>query len=200
MATTKSSGRGRPQKSTSTAFFVPDVKFPVQVPKPPQTSPQAVSALIVAISEDAIKVKLIPSMQEVRRLLDETFGPGGWRMRRYAADGRLWCQVGVYIPEAREYCDKEAGGLFLPCRDPALMREVTSFVQAASFWGVCRDVMELDEILLKSTQVPISKDDKSRCHLQTSIKVDRFAYDDAGHISMVQFVTGEGKKVLWPEK
>ena len=30
-------------------------------------------------------------------------------------------------------------------------------------------------------------------------KLDRFAYDDAGSITMVQFVTGEGKKVLWPE-
>ena len=200
MATPKASGRGRPQKSASAAFCMPDVKFPVQVPKAPQTSPQAVSALIVAISEDAVKVKLIPSMQEVRRLLDETFGPAGWCMRRYFADGRLWCQVGVYSPDTREYCYKDAGGLALPCRDPALMREVTSFVQAASFWGVCRDVMELDEILLKNTQVPITKDDKNRCHLQTSIKVDRFAYDDAGHITMVQFITGEGKKILWPEK
>lgn len=74
---------------------------------------------------------------------------------------------------------KDAGGLSLPCRDPALMREVTSFVSAASFWGVGRDVMELDDIVLKSTQVPIVKDDKGVCRLQTSLKVDRFAYDDA---------------------
>lgn len=92
-----------------------------------------------------------------------------------------------------------AGRLSLPCRDPALMREVTSFVSAASFWGVGRDVMELDDIVLKSTQVPIVKDDKGVCRMQTSLKVDRFAYDDAGSITMVQFVTGEGKKVLWPE-
>ena len=80
-----------------------------------------------------------------------------------------------------------------------VMREVTSFVSAASFWGVGRDVMELEDIVLKSTQVPIVKDDKGVCRMQTSLKVDRFAYDDAGSITMVQFVTGEGKKILWPE-
>lgn len=199
MATPKASGRGRPQKSASAAICAPDVKFPVEVPKAPQTAPQAVSVLIKAISEDAIKLKLLPGANAVRDMLDKTFGNGGWRMRRYSADGRLWCQVGVYIPSTREYCDKESGALNLPCRDVAQMKEDTSFVSAASFWGVGRDVMELDDIVLKSTQVPIVKDDKGVCRLQTSLKVDRFAYDDAGSITMVQFVTGEGKKILWPE-
>lgn len=199
MATPKASGRGRPQKSASAAVCAPDVKFPVEVPKAPQTAPQAVSVLIKAISEDAIKLKLLPGANAVRDMLDKTFGNGGWRMRRYSADGRLWCQVGVYIPSTREYCDKESGALNLPCRDVAQMKEDTSFVSAASFWGVGRDVMELDDIVLKSTQVPIVKDDKGVCRLQTSLKVDRFAYDDAGSITMVQFVTGEGKKILWPE-
>ena len=199
VATPKASGRGRPQKSASAAVCAPDVKFPVEVPKAPQTAPQAVSVLIKAISEDAVKLKLLPGANAVRKMMDEIFGNGGWRMRRYAADGRLWCQVGVYIPGTREYCDKESGALNLPCRDVAQMKEDTSFVSAASFWGVGLDVMELDDIVLKSTQVPIVKDDKGVCRLQTSLKVDRFAYDDAGHITMVQFVTGEGKKVLWPE-
>lgn len=199
LATPKASGRGRPQKNASAAVCVPDVKFPVEVPKAPQTAPQAVSVLVKAISEDAIKLKLLPGANAVRDMLDKTFGNGGWRMRRYSADGRLWCQVGVYIPSTREYCDKESGALNLPCRDVAQMKEDTSFVSAASFWGVGRDVMELDDIVLKSTQVPIVKDDKGVCRLQTSLKVDRFAYDDAGSITMVQFVTGEGKKILWPE-
>lgn len=199
MATPKSSGRGRPQKSVSQAVCTPAVKFPIEVPKAPQTAPQAVSVLNVAISEDAVKVKLLPSMKAVSEMLDKTFGPAGWCSRRYFADGRLWCQVGIYSPDTHEYVFKDAGGLNLPCRDPALMREVTSFVSASALWGVGRDVMELDDILLKSTQVPIGKDEKGRVHLQTSLKVDRFAYDDAGHITMVQFVTGEGKKILWPE-
>ena len=199
LATPKTSGRGRPQKSTSAAVCAPDVKFPVEVPKAPQTAPQTVSVLIKAISEDAIKLKLLPGANAVRDMMDKTFGAAGWTMRRYFADGRLWCQVGVYCPQEREFVYKDAGGLSLPCRDPALMREVTSFVSAASFWGVGRDVMELDDIVLKSTQVPIVKDDKGACRLQTSLKVDRFAYDDAGSITMVQFITGEGKKILWPE-
>lgn len=199
LATPKASGRGRPQKSVSAAVCAPDVKFPVEVPKAPKTAPQAVSVLIKAISEDAIKLKLLPGANAVRDMLDKTFGNGGWRMRRYSADGRLWCQVGVYVPQTQAYCDKESGALNLPCRNVAQMKEHTSFVSAASFWGVGRDVMELDDIVLKSTQVPIVKDEKGVCRLQTSLKVDRFAYDDAGSITMVQFVTGEGKKILWPE-
>ena len=109
LATPKASGRGRPQKSASAAVCAPDVKFPVEVPKAPQTAPQAVSVLIKAISEDAIKLKLLPGANAVRDMMDKTFGAAGWTMRRYFADGRLWCQVGVAAlvkKSATTYCVK----------------------------------------------------------------------------------------------
>lgn len=153
--------------------------------------------LIVETSEDAVRVKIIPRESAVRQMLDETYGSGGWCKRQYFADGQLWCAVGVYCPATGEYVYKDAAAIPLPCRDPALMRTTTSFLTAAAIWGAGRDVMELGNLLLKSTQVPIVQGERERYRLNTSLRVDRFARDEAGRITMVQFELSDGKKVLW---
>mgnify|MGYP004690527535 FL=1 len=200
MATGKSASRRTPVKHPAggcNAVSTPDVKFPVELPKPRQTAPDECVVLIVETSEDAVRVRVIPREPSVRQILDDTYGPGGWCKRQYFADGQLWCAVGVYCPATGEYVYKDAAAIPLPCRDPALMRTTTSFLAAASIWGAGRDVMELGNLLLKSTQVPIVQGERERYRLNTSLRVDRFARDEAGRITMVQFELADGKKALW---
>lgn len=200
MATGKSASRRTPAKHPvggCNAVSTPDVKFPVELPKPRQTAPEECVVLIVETSEDAVRVRVIPREPSVRQILDDTYGPGGWCKRQYFADGQLWCAVGVYCPATGEYVYKDAAAIPLPCRDPALMRTTTSFLAAASIWGAGRDVMELGNLLLKSTQVPIVQGERERYRLNTSLRVDRFARDEVGRITMVQFELADGKKALW---
>ena len=200
MATGKSASRRTPVKHPAggcNAVSSSDVKFPVELPKPRQTAPEECVVLIVETSEDAVRVRVIPREPSVRQILDDTYGPGGWCKRQYFADGQLWCAVGVYCPATGEYVYKDAAAIPLPCRDPALMRTTTSFLAAASIWGAGRDVMELGNLLLKSTQVPIVQGERERYRLNTSLRVDRFARDEAGRITMVQFELADGKKALW---
>lgn len=198
--TAKSNVRRRgPSASVSDAILVEPVCFPINVPKPAQTAPEDCFAVVLNAAPDSIRVKLLPEASAVRKLLDDTYGNGGWGDRCYRADKKLRCQIGVYCPATRETVYKEAGSLSIPARDPDQMQEITSFLAAAALWGAGSDVMSLKPILLKSSQVPIVQDDKQRCRLGTALRVDRFARDDAGRITMVQFETAEGKKILWPD-
>lgn len=207
MATGKTGARrtsGKAAGSVCNAFSIPDIKFPVELPKPRQTEPQECLTLITATSADAVRIKLISDELAVRKILDETYGNGGWCKRQYFADSQLWCAVGVYCPATGEYVYKDAAAFSLPCRDPAQMRKTTSFLAAAAIWGVGQDVLELGNILLKSEQVPIITDDENserkRYRLGTSLTVDRFARNESGHITMVQFAMSDGRKVLWQEE
>ena len=198
--TAKSNTRRRgPSTGGSGGVSAERVSFPVNVPKPAQTAPEGCHVIVLDVAEDAARVKLIPDDAFIRNLLDATYGNGGWCMRRYYAGQQLWCQVGVYSPDTREYVYKDAAAFSLPARDPAKMQETTSFLAAASFWGAGSDILALKTILLKaSAQLPIVQNGKG-WRLDTSLRVDRFARDEAGSITMVQFVTTGGEKILWPE-
>lgn len=207
MATGKAGTRCTTRKASESvcnAFSVPDIKFPIELPKVRQTEPQECLVLITATSADAVRIKLIPDEPAVRKILDETYGNGGWCKRQYFADSQLWCAVGVYCPATGEYVYKDAAAFSLPCRDPAQMRKTTSFLAAASIWGVGQDVLELGNILLKSEQMPIitydENGERKRYRLGTSLTVDRFARNESGRITMVQFAMSDGRKVLWQQE
>lgn len=205
MATNKpaSSRRGPSNgaKKPTSGVSAPCVTFPVEVPKPAQTLPEGCHVITLAVDKDAARVMLLPDDAAVRKLLDDAYGSAGWCMRRYYAGSQLWCQVGVYSPTTNEYVYKDAAAMSVPANNPAKMQEITSFLAAASLWGAGADVLGVEKILLKSTQVPIVESkDKKRWMLDTSLRVDRFARDEAGAITMVQFALSDGKKVLWPEK
>lgn len=200
MPTKGNTRRRGPSAGSSGTVSVEPVSFPLNVPKPAQTAPEQCHAIIVSAAEDAVRVKLMPDDAAVRRLLDDVYGPAGWCMRRYYAGSQLWCQVGVYSPATGEYVYKDAAALSIPAHDPARMQEITSFLAAAALWGAGADVLELKPLLLKaSAHLPTVQDKAKRWRLDTTLRVDRFARDDAGKITMVQFVTTEGAKILWPE-
>lgn len=199
MPTKNNTRRRGPSAGVSSAALTEPVKFPVDVPKPAQTAPENCHVIVLAVAEDAVRVKLLPDDAAVRKLLNDAYGSGGWGNRRYNAGQQLWCQVCVYVPQTGEYVYKDAGALSIPAHDPKRMQEITSFLAAAALWGAGADVLDLKPIALKASQVPIVQDDKKRWRLDTTLKVDRFARDDSGKITMVYFVTTEGKKVLWPE-
>lgn len=199
MPTKNNTRRRGPSAGVSSGVLTESVSFPVNVPKPAQTAPQGCHVVTLAVAEDAVRVKLLPDDIAVRKLLDDAYGPAGWCMRRYYAGNQLWCQVGVYSPATGEYVYKDAAAFRLPARDTKRVEEITSFLAAAALWGAGNDALILKPIVLKAKDVPIVKSDDGKCRLGTVLRVDRFARDEDGNITMVQFTTTEGKKILWPE-
>ena len=154
MATTKSTTPRR--KAPQNAQERPAAQFPLECPKPRQMHPSEAVVIVREISKDAVKLFVMPKPDAVRSVLNETFGSLGWAQRRYSADGRLWCAVGVFNPYMKDYCFRDAGAL--EGKHPGSherWKEETSFVAAAELWGAGSDVMALPAIVLRADQVPI---------------------------------------------
>ena len=112
MPTTKSNPtRKRAPQSVQERPATPVAQFPFECPKPRQTHPAEAVAVVREMSKDAVKIFLMPRPSAVRCILNETFGPLGWGERRYFADGRLWCAVGVFNPYMGDYCFRDAAAL-----------------------------------------------------------------------------------------
>ena len=152
----------------------------------------------------------MPKPDAVRSVLNETFGSLGWAQRRYSADGRLWCAVGVFNPYMKDYCFRDAGALEgKHPGSPERWKEETSFVAAAELWGIGSDVMALPSIVLRADQVPIVGVQKpgrnpnappqlAGYRLATVLTVDKFLrHPDTGEIISVQFVDKDGRKITW---
>lgn len=203
MANAKSpGGRGasRGPRKPSEAVCTPAITFPLEWAKPRQIEPQECTVRVLAASADGIRLQVLPREASVRDILNATYGPPAWSDRYYFCGGVTHCQIGILSPVTGEHVYKDAGPMALPTTDTARMQENTSFLRAASKWGIAEDVMELKPIALKSAQVPVMQDAKGGYHPAVKLTVDRFARDEAGAITMVQFALSDGKKVLWPEK
>ena len=211
MATTKSTtSRRKAPQSAQERPAAQVVQFPLECPKPRQMHPSEAVVIVREISKDAVKLFVMPKPSAVRSILNETFGPLGWAERRYFADGRLWCAVGVFNPYMRDYCFKDAAALEgKHPGSPERWKEETSFVAAAELLGAGSDVMALPAIVLRADQVPIVGIQKSGRNpndppqvvgykLASALTVDKFLRNpDTGEIISVQFVDKEGRKATW---
>nr|DAH70000.1 MAG TPA: hypothetical protein [Caudoviricetes sp.] len=202
MANQKSSGGRTPRtpRKPAEGACAPVVTFPIEGPKPRQTAPEECTVRYLDVSADAVRIRVLPMEAAVRRILNEAFGPPGWSDRYYYAGGQLRCQVGVYSPATGEYVHKDAGPLAIPSPNPAQMQETTSFLRAAAMVGAGEDVMDLKPITLKAAQVQLVQGADGKYRPVGRLVVDRFARDERGAITMVQFALPDGKKILWPDK
>ena len=201
--------RRKPLQSAPERPDAPTAQFPMLCPIPRQTAPQEATVMVCETCKDAVRLRVLPAPAAVRGILNETYGPMGWAARRYFADGRLWCAVGVFNPYMNDYCFKDAAALTgtHPGSDDR-WKENSSFLAAAALWGAGSDVMALPPILLRGDQVAIvgiTKPGKTPkdppilagYKLAAALSVDKLLRNDAGEIIGVQFVDKEGRKVTW---
>ncbi len=210
MAATKSTTRRKAPQSAQERPAAQAAQFPLECPKPRQMHPAEAVVIVREISKDAVKLFVMPGPAAVRSILNETFGPLGWAERRYFADGRLWCAVGVFNPYMNDYCFKDAAALEgKHPGSPERWKEETSFLAAADLWGAGSDVLALPSIVLRADQVAIVGVQKpgrkpsdppqlAGYKLGTTLKVDKFLRSpDTGEILSVQFTDKDGRKITW---
>lgn len=209
----KSTTRRKPAQSAQERPAAQVVQFPMFAPKPRQTDPHEVKAMVRACASDAAQLRLIPDPDAVVLIMNETFGTLGWTRRYYFADGRLWCGVGVYHPLMNNFAIKDAAAPAgkLQISNPDKWKENGSFLAACALWGAGADVMALPSIVIDAVEVPkdghhmpqltekqvlIERKTATSYCLHGALTVDKLLRADDGHIIGVQFLQGE-RKVVW---
>lgn len=209
-ATTKSPTRRKPTQSVPERPATAAAQFPLSCPKPRQTHPAEAVVIPLETSKKGVRLRVIPAPAAVRQILNEAFGELGWAERRYFADGRLWCAVGVFNPYMSDYCFRDAGALVgAHPGSNDVWKEETSFLAAADLWGAGSDVMNIPPIVLLADQVPIVGITKpgrnpndppvvAGYRLGTTLTVDKFLRrPDSDEIIAVQFTDKDGRRITW---
>lgn len=164
-----------------------------------------VLVIVREVGQTGARVQLLPLPTALERMLTDAFGTFGWECRRYSCGGTLYCSVGVWNPQAMQYVHRDAPAEDdYRYKDKARSAAASSLAHAAAHWGVGADILNLPVLTLTAEQVSIravaKADGKTIDHwaLEQRLTVDKFMRAEGGAITMVQFDTSDGKKVLWP--
>lgn len=162
---------------------------------------------VLDTTKDWARVRLWPKVDAVRSILEEDDAAAGvtpYSVRHYSCGRSLFCGVGLYCAAEndRVYRDACAISSYHVTGDPAQDECDSSFLAAASLWGVALPVLRMPAMRLSAEQVHIVPD-----ALPGSDRIKGYVMDDVltctelgyenGELTLVQFTKQNGKKLLW---
>lgn len=161
---------------------------------------------VLETTKDWVRVRLWPKVDAVRSILEEydSVCSLSYAVRHYSCGRALYCGVGLANNTADElvYRDACAISTYHVTGDPAQDECDSSFLAAASLWGVALPVLRMPFMRLSAEQVHIIPD-----ALPGSDRIKGYVMDDVltctelgyenGDLTLVQFTKPNGKKLLW---
>lgn len=161
---------------------------------------------VLDVTKDWARVRLWPKVDAVRSILEEydSVCAMSYAVRHYSCGRALYCGVGLANNTADElvYRDACAISTYHVTGDPAQDECDSSFLAAASLWGVALPVLRMPFMRLSAEQVHIIPD-----ALPGSDRIKGYVMDDVltctelgyenGDLTLVQFTKPNGKKLLW---
>lgn len=161
---------------------------------------------VLETTKDWVRIRLWPKVDAVRSILEEydSVCAMSYAVRHYACGRALYCGVGLANNTADElvYRDACAISTYHVTGDPAQDECDSSFLAAASLWGVALPVLRMPFMRLSAEQVHIIPD-----ALPGSDRIKGYVMDDVltctelgyenGDLTLVQFTKPNGKKLLW---
>lgn len=161
---------------------------------------------VLEVTKDWARVRLWPKVDAVRSILEEynSVCAMSYAVRHYSCGRALYCGVGLANNTADElvYRDACAISTYHVTGDPAQDECDSSFLAAASLWGVALPVLRMPFMRLSAEQVHIIPD-----ALPGSDRIKGYVMDDVltctelgyenGDLTLVQFTKPNGKKLLW---
>lgn len=145
------------------------------------------------VNEKGISLLLYKDARVDQRILDESFGPFGWRRSHQSIDGNLYCTVEVYDDEKHEWVGKQDVGT-TGFAEKEKSQASDSFKRACFNWGIGRELYTAGFIWVPAGKVNISmKDNKWCCFNRFTVKT--VTYDKQREISGLVIVNENGETV-----
>lgn len=153
------------------------------------------------VKENGLSLLLYKDARVDQRILDETFGPFGWKRSHQCMDGNLYCTVEVYDKESDQWISKQDVGT-TGYSEKEKSQASDSFKRACFNWGIGRELYTAPFIWIPAADAKIQKKgDKFYCNDHFS--VHSIAYGSEREIiSLIITNDTQGKTVfeLHPKK
>lgn len=162
---------------------------------------------VLDVTKDWARVRLWPKVDAVRSILEESdqgLFVAPYAVRHYACGRSLYCSVGLFNEDVGEHMYRDACALsdYHVTGDAAQDECDSSFLAAASLWGVALPVLRMSAMRLSAEQVHIIPDalpgsDRIKGYvLDDTLDCTELGYEN-GDLTLVQFTKPNGKKLLW---
>lgn len=119
---------------------------------------------ISTISEKGLSLLLYKDARVDQRILDETFGPFGWKRSHQCIDGNLYCTVEIYDKESGCWVSKQDVGT-MGFAEKEKSQASDSFKRACFNWGIGRELYSAPFIWIPASRTTIQeKNNKLVCY------------------------------------
>ncbi len=145
------------------------------------------------ISAKGLSLLLFKDARADQKILDETYGPMGWKRTHQSIDGNLYCTVEVWDGLKNEWVSKQDVGT-AGYTEKEKGRASDSFKRACVNWGIGRELYTAPFIWVPASKAAIiEKDGKYACYDKFS--VSSIQYNERREISALSIINQEGCEV-----
>ena len=157
-----------------------------------------IECMVSVIKDNGLSVLLYKDARVDQRILDETFGPFGWKRSHQSIEGNLYCTVEIYDKETREWVAKQDVGT-MSYSEKEKGQASDSFKRACFNWGIGRELYTAPFIWIPAGKAEIMyKEDQNkgkRFYCNDHFSVSSIGYNDDREISALVIVNDRGQTV-----
>lgn len=155
--------------------------------------PSEIEVRVQTVSEKGVSLLLYKDARVDQKILDETFGPFGWKRSHQSIDGNLYCTVEVRDVSTGEWVAKQDVGT-KGHTEQEKSQASDSFKRACFNWGIGRELYSAPFIWIPAARLDIQRrGDRLQCCER--FHVEAIYYSDAHEICGLSICKGNGQRV-----
>ncbi len=148
---------------------------------------------VSSVSEKGVVLLLYKDARVDQRILDETFGPFGWKRSHQSIEGNLYCTVEIYDNAKKEWVAKQDVGTF-GYAEKEKSQASDSFKRACFNWGIGRELYSAPFIWVSASKIDIRKKGDGFICL-SRFRVVGISYSDEREINGLRIINEKGNVV-----
>lgn len=153
---------------------------------------------VSVVNEKGLSLLLYKDARVDQRILDETFGPFGWKRSHQCIDGSLYCTVEIFNKETGQWISKQDVGT-TGCAEKEKSQASDSFKRACFNWGIGRELYTAPFIWIPagkaSIQMKEGSNKEKRYYCNERFSVLSIAYSNDREISGLVISNDKGLAV-----
>lgn len=154
---------------------------------------EEIECRIAMVNEKGLSLLLYKDARVDQRILDETFGPFGWKRSHQCIDGNLYCTVEIFDRDSGEWISKQDVGS-TGYTEKEKTQASDSFKRACFNWGIGRELYSAPFIWIPAAKTSIQMNgDKYISNERFSVSA--ISFNDNREIVFLEITDSHGQTV-----
>lgn len=151
---------------------------------------------VSTVSEKGLSLLLYKDARVDMRILDETVGAENWQRRHELINGNLFCEVGIYISDRKEWVWKQDVGTESNT-EKEKGQASDSFKRACFNWGIGRELYSAPFIWISADKCNITTGRNGKLTCNDRFDVTGIGYDADGNINHLSIKNTKSRQVVY---